>query len=236
MKAKDNPTAFRRLRLSESEKYRSILCPNYGDCLEVAIKHKWRGFHCLNCSKFEGGITIMTEGEIIEEIMDFLKEFELPEPNTVYDRNSCGKLVNKSIKKLFVTINNLKDEKSKTVKKNVSDDNSKKVYKLFLETWNKQDIIQHKKITTKRRAAIDKALRANDYTVVEILKAFENYGKILKSKDSYWDYQWTMEDFLNRGLHKFVDEAQPLKNMTQKDSKFGDKKKSNENVFNFACC
>lgn len=85
---------------------------------------------------------------------------------------------------------------------------NKNIYTFFLEKWNEQKIKVHKKITSKKESAIKKALK--DFTQEEILKSFQNYATVLHSPEYYWDHSWTMEDFLQRGLHKFVDEADPL--------------------------
>ena len=82
---------------------------------------------------------------------------------------------------------------------------------LFLKKWNEQKIIIHKKITSKKLSSIKKALK--DFTQEEIFKSFQNYATILHSPDYFWNYTWTMEDFLQRGLHRFVDEAKPLTNL-----------------------
>lgn len=107
---------------------------------------------------------------------------------------------------------------------------NKEVYARFLEEWNSQGIIQHKKVTTMMKKAIDKALKNADYPLAEIFKAFENYAAILRSPDYFWSYKWTMEDFLNRGVHKFVDEAQPFDN-----NKKEVKPSTNNPYMNFSC-
>ena len=89
---------------------------------------------------------------------------------------------------------------------------NKEIYARFLEKWNAEDIVKHKKVTTRMKKTIDKALKNADYTELEIFTAFKNYATILKAPQYFWTYQWTMEDFLNRGLHKFVDEARPFAN------------------------
>lgn len=93
---------------------------------------------------------------------------------------------------------------------------NKEIYDSFLQEWNQQGMIKHKKITTARKKAIDKAIKNADYTLIEIFKAFENYAKIIQSPDYFWNYKWTMEDFLNRGLNRFVDEAEPFSNIQKK--------------------
>lgn len=93
----------------------------------------------------------------------------------------------------------------------------KEIHARFLVSWNTQDIIQHKKVTVGAKKAIDKAIKNADYTEAEIFKAFKNYATVLHSSNYFWDYKWTMEDFLNRGLGKFVDEAEPLANTKKKE-------------------
>lgn len=95
----------------------------------------------------------------------------------------------------------------------------KEIYDSFLEKWNSCGMIQHKKITTLRKKAINKVIKNADYPLAEVWKAFENYAKVLKDSNYFWNYRWTMEDFLNRGLHRFVDEAEPLSNFKIKETK-----------------
>lgn len=95
------------------------------------------------------------------------------------------------------------------------------IYSTFLKNWKKNSLIQHNKITSKRKKAIDKILKENDYPLEEIFKAFQNYSIVLNSDDYFWDYKWSMEDFLQRGLNKFVDEAEPLENFKNRQTSFG---------------
>ena len=230
MKTKKNPTECQQLGLSKVCAHRHIYCPNYDNCLDIAVGHDWQGFNCLGCSQFESEVFVIPHDEIIEEIIGFLKEHELPQKNTVYDEANCAILVKESIKRLFRATNCSKKEKEHTVKRNTSKADRDQTYNRFLENWNKQGMIQHKKVTTSMKKAIDKVLKNADYPVSEVFRAFGNYAFILKSRDYYWSYPWTMEDFLNRGLHKFVDEAQPLDNKKKEV-----KPASNNPYANFSC-
>ena len=50
------------------------------------------------------------------------------------------------------------------------------------------------------------------------MQAINNYAVVLKSEDYFWTHEWTLEDFLSRGLGKFVEEAHPLTNFLKKES------------------
>lgn len=76
--------------------------------------------------------------------------------------------------------------------------------------WNSQKIIIHKKLTSKTNTAIKSALK--NYSEPEIIKAIENYKTVLTSENHYWTHKWGLLDFLNRGLRKFIDAADPLGN------------------------
>lgn len=230
MKAKMNPIEWRQLDVEEVGMYRNIKCDDYDYCLNLAIKKDWTGFNCLNCSQFESEVFVISNDEIVEEIMDFLKEHELPQKNTTYNGANCDMLVKDSVKSLFCTINELRKEKKCTVKAGRSRADRDLIYNRFLEEWNDQGIINHKKVTTRMKKSIDKILKEADYPLVEVFKAFENYAIILKSNDYKWSYKWTMEDFLSRGLHKFVDEAQPFGNSIKEM-----RPKSNNPYANFSC-
>lgn len=85
----------------------------------------------------------------------------------------------------------------------------KKIYTHFLDKWKEIGLSKTTlKYTSKRETSIKKALK--DYSQEEIFNSFQNYHTVLNSPDYFWDYKWTLEDFLQRGLHKFVDEAEPL--------------------------
>ena len=228
MKTKKNPTECQQLELTNVGTHRHIDCPDYDDCLDIAVGHDWQGFNCLGCSQFESEVFVIPHDEIIEEIIDFLKRHELPQKNTVYDEASCAVLVKESIKRLFRATNGSKKEQ--TVKGNTSKADKDQIYGRFLAKWNKCKMIQHKKITTRMKKAIDKVIKNADYPLAEVFQAFENYAFILNSPDYSWSYKWTMEDFLNRGLHKFVNEAQPFDN-----NKKEVKAVSNNPYANFSC-
>lgn len=106
---------------------------------------------------------------------------------------------------------------------------NKIIYTIFLNKWNENKIIIHNKITSKKEKAIKKALK--DFTQEDILNAIQNYGTIINSNEYYFNYKWNLEDFLNRGIDKFVDEANPLTNM--KANNYFNNKKQNKNSFSF---
>lgn len=69
--------------------------------------------------------------------------------------------------------------------------------------WNEQKIVTHKKLTDGMIKAIYKALK--DYEEKEILQAIKNYTEILKDDKYFFKYKWNLDEFLNRGLSKFID-------------------------------
>lgn len=75
--------------------------------------------------------------------------------------------------------------------------------------WNKQDIVKHKDIA-KYHPHIKAALRK--YSIGDIRKAIENYNTILKSDEYRWDYKWPLDQFLVRGLDRFMDINNPFEN------------------------
>lgn len=76
--------------------------------------------------------------------------------------------------------------------------------------WNKKGIIKHRVLTDKIRRRVKSQLRY--YTVVEVCKSIFNYSEILYSETHYWTYKWTLEFFLQRGLERFMDDADPYEN------------------------
>lgn len=84
--------------------------------------------------------------------------------------------------------------------------------------WNDQNIIPHKKLTEKIKQKIRTHLKEN--TIEDITQAISNYKTVFTSPNHFFKYRWTLIDFLDRGLRKFLNEAKPLTNyLVDKDSK-----------------
>ncbi len=73
----------------------------------------------------------------------------------------------------------------------------------LFDLWNSLQIIQHRELTDHRTMVIMAALQ--HYTIEELCEAVVNYAKVLHGEEFFWDYRWTLEEFLNRGLEKFLD-------------------------------
>ena len=96
-----------------------------------------------------------------------------------------------------------------------------KIYTPIFKKWNEQEIIKHGQLNPKTQAAIKNAL--TEYSETEILQAIENYSAVFFSEKHFFTYRWTLLDFLNRGLRKFVMGADPLNNfLTEKEAPFVD--------------
>ena len=76
------------------------------------------------------------------------------------------------------------------------------VLSLF-EFWNHQGTINHKKLTAKMETKIRSALK--DYSSEDIKKAISNYSTVLKDDKYFWTYKWTLDEFMARGLTKFLE-------------------------------
>ena len=87
--------------------------------------------------------------------------------------------------------------------------------KIIFNFWNNQKIVEHKKLTDKMKTKINSALK--EYSLEDIKKSISNYSTVLSNKKYFWSYKWTLEDFLVRGLTKFLDV--PLKNYETEESK-----------------
>lgn len=69
------------------------------------------------------------------------------------------------------------------------------VISIFL-TWNAAQIIAHRQLTPEMYRSIKQTLES--YNEEEIVKAVENYGKILREKQYFWSFKFTLSDFLGR--------------------------------------
>jgi hypothetical protein len=82
-------------------------------------------------------------------------------------------------------------------------DDKRSARKDIFDHWNEAKIIQHRVLSEKVKRAINGALAS--YSQDEIVQAIDNYAKILASPAHWFSYKWTLGDFLQRGLDKFID-------------------------------
>ena len=91
-------------------------------------------------------------------------------------------------------------------KENIKEKKDDRIERIF-NYWNTKGIINHTKLNETRIKAIEKKLK--DYSIDEIEKAIDHYALVLKDKNSFWNYTWSLEDFLNRknGFTTFLDDG-----------------------------
>jgi len=73
----------------------------------------------------------------------------------------------------------------------------------IFDHWNGQKIVVHRKMTDKQRRRVKSVLETGN-TEQEVMQAITNYAEILHGKEYYLKYTWPLEDFLQRGLSKFL--------------------------------
>lgn len=111
--------------------------------------------------------------------------------------NNINNINNNEVNTKDKILNNKKEEEKEI---------DHKVQRIFT-WWNVKNIIKHSKLNETRIKAIKNKLK--DYNVSEIEKAISNYATVLHDNSYYWNYTWSLEDFLNRknGFTTFLDEG-----------------------------
>ena len=79
--------------------------------------------------------------------------------------------------------------------------------------WNEQKIVNHRKLDNKTSSKISSALK--EYTEDEIKQSIEKYGKVINGEGFFWTYRWTLIDFLQRGLVRFLET--PIENFKKRE-------------------
>ena len=95
-----------------------------------------------------------------------------------------------------------------------SSNNNKQYIHSVFDHWNEQKIMVHKDIKS-HQAHISSRLKV--YSHDEVIEAISNYKKIIDSPDHYFTYKWTLKDFLQKGLDKFLSVNDPFTNYKEKD-------------------
>lgn len=76
-------------------------------------------------------------------------------------------------------------------------------YEEVINYWNSKNIILVRQVTAKLKTQINRLFK--DYKIKDIKKAIDTYDLVLKSDKHYYTFKWTLPDFLNRSLDKFID-------------------------------
>lgn len=87
----------------------------------------------------------------------------------------------------------------------------------IFDYWNSKSsvLITHRQLTEKIETKIKSRLKEN--TEEEIKQAIDNYAEVLSHPEVYYfNYKWTLADFMQRGVDKFLSSADPLNNFKKK--------------------
>lgn len=108
-------------------------------------------------------------------------------------------------------------------------DNKPDKYIYILDFWNQftnlrktSQLIASKHIKKKHCDLI------SDYGIDTVKKAIKNYSEILESEEYFFKYSWSLWDFISRGLHNFIDDANPFTNYKRSDVDLAEIKRKKE--------
>lgn len=98
--------------------------------------------------------------------------------------------------------------------------------------WNEKNIIKHRNLTKEIEKALEKALKNLNKDI--IIECIDRYSKVLSDNLFYFDYKWSLTDFLNRknGISSFTDEGSMW--VSYITSKNKNNQITNENVDNIS--
>lgn len=113
-----------------------------------------------------------------------------------------------------------------------TENNINNIYTQIFDHWNSQGIYKHTTLNDKTKRKIASSLKEYK-NPDEILKAITNYATVYKGNQYFWNYKWSLADFLQRGLSKFVDEATPLTNFLSEKSKKESNQQSSLDILKF---
>jgi len=152
-------------------------------------------------------ICVTKNGNNQPNAYEFNKDFDewvvLPKKVTVTKKG------NEVLPKMAIKVLPKKVHSKETAKEIILPDSSPA--KNLFEYWNSLHLISHRSFD-KFKPHINAALKL--FTEEEIGEAMENYKNITTSQDHFFDYRWSLDDFLSRkgGLEKFITANNPFEN------------------------
>jgi hypothetical protein len=94
------------------------------------------------------------------------------------------------------------------------------IYIPILDFWNSLNIKRHRTLKDDTRRALATALK--DYAKEELCTAIGNYAEIVNGPEYFFNYRWTLKDFLKRGIEKFMDGEVARQNYLKGNAKLDD--------------
>lgn len=82
----------------------------------------------------------------------------------------------------------------------------------LLILWNNCNLIKHKFSTLKLKFKKKHFDIIKDITIEKTRDAVRNYALVLEGDQYYFNYKWSLWEFLERGIFKFLPEADPFTN------------------------
>jgi DNA-binding MarR family transcriptional regulator len=96
----------------------------------------------------------------------------------------------------------LENVKENNTSNNTKNNTNNIIHTQIFDHWNSKKITVHRKLVDNTKRKIKSTLK--DYTQEEIIKAIDNYHYVLRDQNSFFNYEWTLAEFLQRGLEKFL--------------------------------
>jgi hypothetical protein len=184
-------------RLKGAAKYLKILIFPYDDISRDDIINYRKKCHDLGIAKYYSvngkEVVSLTGWEEHQSIRsDRRKDSKLPPPDN-QKSTECLPPDNQKSTECLPPDNQVSTEcLHNIIEYNISKDN---IYNIYSH-WNTQKIIVHQKITQEMKKAINKTLKK--YSEDEVIKAISNYAIIVNSDDYFFNYKWSLGEFLTR--------------------------------------
>lgn len=177
---------------------------------------------CLDCQEVTKKTPVdhkdtTTDGELVtstDDILDTSTDGELVVPPISADRSDW------EIEALF-------SEAKENFKESIKENSKESIYSLIFEHWNAHGIIVHRSLDEKTKRKIKVALKTRSPD--EIINAIDTYAEIVLGEDYFFEYKWTLGDFLTRGLEQFVIRDVAINNYLTNDARKKQKKVVNIN-------
>jgi phage replication O-like protein O len=113
-------------------------------------------------------------------------------------------------------------------KEKVTNTKDNNVIDIFLY-WNNKKIVTHRELTPAISGKISAKLRL--FTPDEIRHSFDNYSHVIECPEKYWlDHHWTLMEFLDRSLEKFVDDQVCEQNYRRKEKSKNGQRPTNHRI------
>ena len=170
--------------------------------------------------------TVLNEDAYLD---DSVKNPQVEKPQVEKPQVEFPQVENRTLQILSNTNTKNNNINNNIIPSSKNEEEEANMQKLF-EHWNSKKVTVHKELKPIMKKSIKARLK--NYSYEQISEAIDNYEKVYRSEEHFFDTKYTFVDILReKDVIQFMDESDPLNKFRDKKRNYAQNKQYNQNRF-----